>query len=113
MYEITQSLGWAIVFMAVGGIGGIALVVAVSALLPKLLNRITPHIDEEKEIVRGNVAVAQYFGRASSAPASSLPPLCWAEFWRPVFNHSSRGFRYEDMAGGCVVSLRIRLLDGA
>jgi hypothetical protein len=67
MYEITQSIGWAIVFMAVGGIGGIALVVAASALLPKLLNRITPHIDEEKEIVRGNVAVAQYFGRVVAA----------------------------------------------
>lgn len=67
MYAITHSIGWAFVFMAAGGIGGIGLVMAATALLPKLLNRITPHIDEEKEIVRGNVAVAQYFGRVVAA----------------------------------------------
>ena len=67
MYQIAHSIGWAITFMIVGGIGGIGLVVAASMLLPKLLNHITPHIDEEKEIVRGNVAVAQYFGRVVAA----------------------------------------------
>jgi hypothetical protein len=31
------------------------------------LNHFTPQIDEEKEIIRGNIAVAQYFGRITSA----------------------------------------------
>jgi uncharacterized membrane protein YjfL (UPF0719 family) len=31
-------------------------------LVPKIVNRLTPNIEEEKEIVRGNQAVARYFG---------------------------------------------------
>ena len=31
-------------------------------LLPRFLNRLTPHIDEEREILKGNQAVATYFG---------------------------------------------------
>jgi uncharacterized membrane protein YjfL (UPF0719 family) len=38
-----------------------------SLILPKLIERFTPNIDEEKEIARGNTAVAEYFGRISSA----------------------------------------------
>ena len=67
MGEVTQNIGWAFVFMAVGGLGGIGLVALAAMLLPKLLNRMTPQIDEEKEIVRGNVAVAHYFGRVVAA----------------------------------------------
>ena len=36
-------------------------------LLPKIMDRLTPNLDEEKEIARGNVAVAQYFGRVVAA----------------------------------------------
>ena len=41
----------------------LALVLMASAIVPKMMNRLTPNIDEEKEIARGNVAVAEYFGR--------------------------------------------------
>src|SRR6058998_2897840 len=62
-----QNIGWAVLYAVVGGIIGIALVLGASFFLPHLINRLTPDIDEEKEIARGNVAVAQYFGRVVSA----------------------------------------------
>jgi hypothetical protein len=56
------QLGWAVVIVAVGGLVGIGLVLLAAAYLPRLLDRLTPNIDEGKEIARGNLAVAQYFG---------------------------------------------------
>jgi uncharacterized membrane protein YjfL (UPF0719 family) len=67
MSDAIINIGWAVVFSIVGGIVGVALVIAASAVLPKLIERLTPNIDEDKEIARGNVAVAQYFGRVVGA----------------------------------------------
>ena len=61
------NLGFAILFATIGALVGTALVLAVSGLLPGLINRLTPNIDEEKEILRGNTAVASYFGRVVAA----------------------------------------------
>ena len=38
-----------------------------SVFLMRLINRMTPNVDEEKEILRGNQAVASYFGRVVAA----------------------------------------------
>ena len=43
------------------------MVLLASMFLPHLIQRVTPNIDEEKEIARGNVAVAEYFGRVVAA----------------------------------------------
>ena len=67
MSEMAANIGWAVVFSFVGGAVGIVLVLAASLVLPRLIDRMTPNIDEEKEIARGNVAVAQYFGRVVGA----------------------------------------------
>jgi uncharacterized membrane protein YjfL (UPF0719 family) len=67
MSEVARNIGWAVVFSVVGGVVGVALVLASSLVLPRLIERMTPNIDEEKEIARGNVAVAQYFGRIVAA----------------------------------------------
>lgn len=67
MAEVVQNIGWAVVYSVVGGLVGIVLVLLASLFLPALINRMTPHIDEEKEIARGNVAVAEYFGRVVGA----------------------------------------------
>jgi uncharacterized membrane protein YjfL (UPF0719 family) len=56
------QLGWAVVIVAVGGMVGIGLVLLAAAYLPRLIDRLTPNLNEEKEIARGNLAVAQYFG---------------------------------------------------
>lgn len=60
-------IGWAIVYCIVGALVGSAMVVIASAVLPRLIDKMTPNIDEEKEIIRGNRAVAEYFGRISAA----------------------------------------------
>jgi hypothetical protein len=60
-------MGWAVVFSVLAGIVGIALVMVSTLFIPRLLDRLTPNLDEDKEIARGNRAVAEYFGRIVSA----------------------------------------------
>ena len=67
MSEVAQNMGWAVVFSALGGLIGIVLIMVASLILPRLIERMTPNINEDKEIARGNVAVAQYFGRVVGA----------------------------------------------
>jgi len=67
MSQVAQDMLWAVAFSVLGGVVGIALIVAASVLLPRWIERLTPDIDEEKEIARGNVAVAHYFGRVVGA----------------------------------------------
>ncbi|MGD0571985.1 MAG: DUF350 domain-containing protein [Sedimentisphaerales bacterium] len=61
------NIGWASIFIVITAIVGIILILASTLVITKLLEKFTPKIDEEKEIARGNVAVAQYFGRISAA----------------------------------------------
>ncbi len=67
MVETIQNIGWSIVFAVVGGLLGMVLVIVASFIVPRVIDRLTPNIDEQKEIVRGNAAVAEYFGRLVSA----------------------------------------------
>jgi hypothetical protein len=61
------NIGWSLVFSAIGASVGIALVLLAVAFIPKLLERLTPNIDEHKEIARGNRAVADYYGKVVAA----------------------------------------------
>ena len=67
MIETISNIGWSMIFSLVGGLVGMALVLLASAVIPKLMDRLTPNIDEEKEIARGNAAVAEYYGRVVGA----------------------------------------------
>ena len=67
MIEVIHNIGWAIVFSVVGGLVGMMLVFLASVIVPRLIDRFTPNIDEQKEIIRGNSAVAEYYGRLVSA----------------------------------------------
>ena len=67
MKDVMVNLGWAAVFMAVSAAVGVVLILGAALVIPKLLDRLTPDIDEEKEIARGNRAVAEYFGRLAAA----------------------------------------------
>ena len=67
MIETIQNIGWSIVFSVVGGLLGMVLVLMASVVVPRLIDRLTPNIDEQKEIVRGNGAVAEYYGRLVAA----------------------------------------------
>lgn len=63
MNTVALDIGWAFGFVLLGAVSGMVLLSFAVVLLPKLLNRLSPNVDEEREIARGNVAVAQYFGR--------------------------------------------------
>jgi len=67
MKDALVNLGWASVFMVATAVIGMVLIMVAAMLIPKLLDRLTPDIDEEKEIARGNRAVAEYFGRLAAA----------------------------------------------
>ena len=67
MSDIFLNIGWAIVFSFIGGVIGIVLILIATMLLPRLIDKFTPNIDEKKEIARGNQAVAEYFGRITAA----------------------------------------------
>ena len=67
MMEVASNIGWAVIFAVVGGLAGIVLMMIAAVMVPKLLDRLTPDLDEDKELARGNRAVAEYFGRVVSA----------------------------------------------
>lgn len=61
------NMGLAVVFALTGAAAGAALLMWFSARIPAIFDRLTPNIDEGKEIVRGNRAVGDYYGRIVSA----------------------------------------------
>lgn len=67
MLDFAQDLGWVLLFTLAAGLVGSVLFLFVGTLIPKFLNRLTPRIDEEKEIAQGNRAVAAYFGTVVGA----------------------------------------------
>jgi len=67
MIETICNIGWSIVFSLVGGFLGMVLLIVASSIVPRVIDRLTPNLDEQKEIARGNSAVAEYFGRLVSA----------------------------------------------
>jgi len=67
MIETLRNIGWSMVFSFIGGLVGMALVLAASFLVPRLIERLTPNIDEQREIARGNSAVAEFYGRVVAA----------------------------------------------
>ena len=67
MVETIRNIGWSLVFSVMGALIGMFLVLVSSLFIPRLLDRLTPNIDEQKEIARGNQAVADYYGRVVGA----------------------------------------------
>jgi uncharacterized membrane protein YjfL (UPF0719 family) len=67
MVETIRNIGWFFVFSTAGALIGMMLVLVSTLVIPRLLDRLTPSVDEHKEIVRGNQAVAEYFGRLAGA----------------------------------------------
>ncbi|OGS42196.1 MAG: hypothetical protein A3J79_03155 [Elusimicrobia bacterium RIFOXYB2_FULL_62_6] len=67
MPESVINILWSVVFSLVGGMAGVFLLILLSSRIPKVFDKLTPNVDEGKEIVRGNRAVAEYFGRIVSS----------------------------------------------
>jgi len=60
-----QILGftWFLIFVLSAGLVGIAMLLVGIRIVPAVVDRMTPNIDESKELARGNSAVADYYGR--------------------------------------------------
>jgi uncharacterized membrane protein YjfL (UPF0719 family) len=67
MTETMNNIGWSVVFSLIGGLVGMAMILLASVVVTRLVSRLTPNIDEEKEIARGNRAVAEYYSRIVAA----------------------------------------------
>jgi ABC-type antimicrobial peptide transport system permease subunit len=67
MSEVFINIAWAVIFTVVGGFVGICLILLSTLVIPRILSRLTPSMNEDKEIARGNQAVAEYFGRIVAA----------------------------------------------
>ncbi|MBS3061733.1 MAG: DUF350 domain-containing protein [Candidatus Diapherotrites archaeon] len=52
----------AVVYTLLGGVLGLLLLLLAVLVVPRILYALSPKIDEEKEIARGNMAVAHYYG---------------------------------------------------
>jgi uncharacterized membrane protein YjfL (UPF0719 family) len=65
--DTLRYIGLSAIFAIVGAVVGVLLVLASTLILPHLVNRLTPTLDEEKEIARGNQAAGEYFGRIVAA----------------------------------------------
>jgi hypothetical protein len=56
-----------ILLSAIAAILGSLLLWVITLILPRLVARFSPHLDEEREIAEGNRAVADFHGRVVSA----------------------------------------------
>jgi len=64
MIETIRNIGWSVVFSVVAGLVGTALVMMASAIIPRLIDRLTPNIDEQREIARGKSGGRRVFWSA-------------------------------------------------
>ena len=48
MLDTVRNIGWSMVFSLIGGLIGMVLVLIASLIVPGLINRLTPDIDEHR-----------------------------------------------------------------
>jgi len=56
-----------VVYTVIGALVGIVLIMVSSYLVPRIIAKMTPRIDEERELIRGNQAVGEFYGRVVAA----------------------------------------------
>jgi hypothetical protein len=54
-------------YVIFGGVLGILILGFAAYIVPRIVDKITPRIDDEKELLRGNVAVGVYTGLITAA----------------------------------------------
>ncbi len=72
MLDTIIGVLWALLFALAGGSAGAWLLIRFSARIPAVFDKFTPDMDEGKEIIRGNRAVAEYFGRIVAAAITGV-----------------------------------------
>ncbi|MEM3399240.1 MAG: hypothetical protein QXP42_00200 [Candidatus Micrarchaeia archaeon] len=65
--EIITNLLLAVVYTVVGAVLGMLFLSIATLIVPRIVDMITPKIDDEKEMLRGNLAVATYVAQITQA----------------------------------------------
>ena len=56
-----------VAYVITGGFLGTIIILAATKFVPGIVDKLTPNMDEQKEIVRGNQAAAQFYGMICGA----------------------------------------------
>ena len=54
-------------YTLVSGLAGLFLMFVATSLIPRMVDRLTPAIDDQNEMLRGNLAVATFTGQVNQA----------------------------------------------
>jgi hypothetical protein len=64
--------GLAVAYTIIGGLVGVAMMAVAMRIIPGIVDKVTPNIDDEKEMLRGNLAVGTYVGLVTAAAILGL-----------------------------------------
>lgn len=67
MFSLLSNILYVFLFVVSGALLGTYFILQFSGIIHRVTDKLTPNIDEDKEILRGNRAVAEYFGRVVAA----------------------------------------------
>ena len=65
--SLAENLYLSVIYVLVGGVLGIMLMSLSAFIVPRIVDSLTPRINDEKEIAKGNLAVATYVGQITQA----------------------------------------------
>jgi hypothetical protein len=65
--SFATNLGLGVGYSILCGILGICMMGLAAFIIPKIVDKVTPDIDDEKELLRGNVAMGVYTGIITAA----------------------------------------------
>jgi hypothetical protein len=65
--SLAANLGLGVGYALLCGILGMCMMGLAAFIIPKIVDKVTPDIDDEKELLRGNVAMGVYTGLVTGA----------------------------------------------
>jgi hypothetical protein len=65
--ELIQGVPATVTYTLISGITGFVLLFLATYMVPRIIDRLTPAIDDQAEMIRGNLAVATYVGQVTQA----------------------------------------------
>ncbi|MEM3556008.1 MAG: DUF350 domain-containing protein [Candidatus Micrarchaeia archaeon] len=64
---LMENITLAVIYTLLGGVLGVLLMALSAFIVPRIVDVMTPRINDEKEIAKGNLAVATYVGQITQA----------------------------------------------
>lgn len=64
---LIENITLAVIYTVLGGVLGVLLMALSAFIVPRIVDLMTPRINDEKEIAKGNLAVATYVGQITQA----------------------------------------------